>query len=387
MPAALPLAATEVANSNRPTSTTATSSDWRQFVPGPVPIAPHLLAIGAQQLPYNRTGAFSATTHEILDGLKSLFRTAGQVALLTGSGTAAMEAAVLNFISSSDRALVINGGTFGQRWVDLCATLANCPDQLPVALGDELDLARLETALADGHYSALLINAHETSTGHLYDLEAIGSVARRHNVLFIVDAISSVCADPFAMDDWGIDVAILGSQKALALPPGLSFVAMSENALAQLRSDRIRPKSLYFNLENYLENQQRGQLPYTPAIGLMLQLQARLTDIRAQTLPALILQHQRRAEVFRNAVGDMAFDLLPARSSNAMTALSCGELDAREVAAELRDRYHLIVAPNGGELKSKVIRVSHMGAQDQADVRRLVAALGEIDARSKNRKT
>ena len=363
------------------------STDWRQFVPGPVPISPHLLAIGAQQLPYNRTEAFSTTTLEILDGLKKLFGTEAQVAVLTGSGTAAMEAAVLNFIGSNDRVLVVNGGTFGKRWADLCGALAISHDELTVELGTELDLTRLETALADREYSVLLINAHETSTGHLYDIETIGALARRHGVFFIVDAISSVCADTFAMDDWGVDVAILGSQKALALPPGLSFVAMGEQAVVRLESDRIRPKSLYFDLKNYLENQQRGQLPFTPAIGLMLQLQARLRDIRDQTLSALILRHQHRAEYFRTAVQNTAFDILPARSSNAMTALSCRNLDAGEVAAELRDRYHLIVATNGGELKSKVIRVSHMGEQDHADVRRLISALGEIDARSNQRKT
>ena len=362
-------------------------TDWRQFVPGPVPTPPHLLAIGALQLPYNRTEAFSTTTHEILDGLKQLFRTNGKIAVLTGSGTAAMEAAVVNFVGTADRALVINGGTFGQRWADLCGTLEIPHDELCVDFGAELDIARLEKALASGQYTALLINAHETSTGHLYDIEAIGALARRHDVFFIVDAISSVCADPFAMDDWNVDVAILGSQKALALPPGLSFVAMGERALARLDCDQSQPKSFYFNLRSYLENQQRGQLPFTPAIGVMLQLHARLKDIQEQTLPELILQHRQRAESFRLAIRDMAFDVFPARSSNAMTALSCRDMDASEVAAELSDRYHLIVAPSGGELKSKVIRISHMGDQDPADVRRLVSALGEINARTNQRKT
>jgi aspartate aminotransferase-like enzyme len=355
-----------------------TSTDWRQFVPGPVPISRHLLTIGARQLPYNRTEAFSTTTHTILAGLKKLFGTQSQVSIRTGSGTAAMEAAALNFIDTGDRALVINGGTFGQRWHDLYEALEVSHDELPVEFGADLDLSLLESALAGGKYSALLINAHETSTGHLYDIEAIGAIARRHDLLFIVDAISSVCADAFEMDHWGVDVAILSSHKALALPPGLSFVAMSEKAVALLGSDRKQPKSLYFDLQNYLENQKRGQLPYTPAIGILLQLHARLEDIHEQTLTALFSQHKERAESFREAVQNMAFDIFPARSSNAITALSCRDLDAIDIAAELRDRYHLIVASNGGDLKSKVIRVSHMGDQDPADIRRLIIALGEI---------
>ena len=368
-------------------SRTTISTDWRQFVPGPVPISPHLLAIGTQQLPYNRTEAFSTTTHEILGGLRKLFKTESEVVVLTGSGTAAMEASVLNFIGPDDRALIVNGGTFGQRWADLCGALAINHDELQVDLGAELDLESLEETLAGGQHSVLLINAHETSTGLLYDIEAIGRIARRHDVFFIVDAISSVCADTFEMDDWGVDVAILSSHKALALPPGLSFIAMGKQAITRLESGRVRPKSLYFDLEDYLKNQQRGQLPYTPAIGLMLQLQARLRDIHEHPLTMLISQHRERAQYFRNAIQDMAFDILPARSSNAITALSCRDLDAREVAAELRDRYHLIVAPSGGALKSKLIRVSHMGAQDQADVRRLVTALGEISASFQPTKT
>ena len=359
-------------------SSTVTSTDWRQFVPGPVPISPHLLAIGNRQLPYNRTEAFSTTTHAILTGLKKLFGTQSQVAILTGSGTAAMEAAVLNFTNTNDRALVINGGTFGQRWGDLCETLKATHDEFPLEPGTDLDLSLLETSLANGNYSTLFITAHETSTGHLYDIEAIGTIARRHNVLFIVDAISSVCADAFEMDDWGVDVAILSSHKALALPPGLSFVAMSAKAVALLEDDQRQPKSLYFDLHNYLENQKRGQLPYTPAIGILLQLHARLADIQEQSLKALVSQHKKRAEHFREAIQEMAFDTFPARSSSAITALSCRDLDAIEVATELRDRYHLIVASNGGDLKSKVIRVSHMGDQDPADVRRLISALGEI---------
>ena len=359
-------------------SCTTASTNWRQFVPGPVPISPHLLAIGAQQLPYNRTEAFSTITHEILTGLKMLFGTESQVAILTGSGTAAMEAAVLNFISSEGRALVINGGTFGQRWADLCITLGTPHDELPVELGADLDLALLEATLADGNYSALLINAHETSIGHLYDIEAIGAIARHHDVLFIVDAISSVCADAFEMDNWGVDAAILSSHKALALPPGLSFVAMSEKAVLLLTSNQTQPKSLYFDLKNYLDNQKRGQLPYTPAIGIMLQLHKRLSDIHEQSLAALISQHKERAEHFRDAIQDMPFDILPARSSNAITALSCRDRDATEIATKLRDLYHLIVATSGGDLKSKLIRISHMGHQDPADVRHLISALGEI---------
>ena len=357
-----------------------TAIKMRLFVPGPVPVESHLLALADQQLPYNRTEAFSEITHEIQRGLQELFRTAGSVVLLTGSGTAAMEATVINFLDGETKALVVNGGTFGQRWCDICDTHSIPYDELIVPLGDDVDVTRLENLLLTGQYAALLINAHETSTGHLYDIEAIGKLTRQYDVFFIVDAISSICADAFSMDDWHVDVCILSSQKALALPQGLSFVAMNKRALALL--DSRQPRSLYFNFKDYLANQRRGQSPYTPAIGLMLQLHQRLADIEQETVPVLVDRHRHRAEHFRNAIKHLEFEVLPLRSSNAMTALICGDKDACEVTEQLQIRYRIIVAPSGGALKSKLIRIAHMGAQDPADVELLIAALTEIDAAS-----
>ncbi len=348
----------------------------RLFTPGPVPIEKHIRAIGEKQIPYNRTEEFSEFTHELLLGLKSVFQTQGAVALLTSSGTAAMEASVLNFLDSTDKALIINGGTFGQRWCALCDIHSISYDEYAVPLGAAVDLEQLDDLLANHQYTALLVNAHETSTGHLYDIQSMGDIARRHEIFFIVDAISTLCADPFFMDKWHVDVAILSSQKALALPPGLSFVAMNHRGITRLNGGT--PNSLYFNLKDYLTNQERGQLPYTPAIGLMMQLHQRLLDIRQQTLPALVEVHKQRAESFRRGLGDLPFDILPARSSNAMTALSCIGLDAYAVVEELRIRYNIIAAPNSGHLKSKVFRIAHMGAQEDADVTSLITALKSI---------
>jgi aspartate aminotransferase-like enzyme len=175
------------------------------------------------------------------------------------------------------------------------------------------------------------------------------------------------------MDQWHVDVAVLSSQKALALPPGLSFVAMSERALGQLSEGT--PKSLYLNLTDYLANQQRGQLPYTPAIILLMQLHQRLSDIQQQTLSALIASHEQRAKNFRRALADLPFGQLSSHPSNAMTALTCDEHDASMLVEELQRRHDIVVAPNGGALKSRVFRISHMGDQDDADLKRLIPAL------------
>ena len=345
----------------------------RLFTPGPVPIEAHLRDIARQQIPYHRTEAFSEVTHELLRGLEDIFQTKGSVALLTSSGTAAMEAAVINFLSASDKVLIINGGTFGQRWCDLCDVHSVSYQEYPVPLGGDVDPTHLDALLADHSFTALLVNAHETSTGHLYDVQGMGDIARRHHLFFIVDAIGSICADPFFMDEWHVDVTLLSSQKALALPPGLSFVAMNQRAVERLATRRAR--TLYLSLSDYLTNQKRGQLPYTPAIGLMMQLQQRLMDIQKQTLPALLRTHEQRAASFRRSLDGLPFKIFPFRPSNAMTALACDGLDASRVVEELRARHDIVVAPNSGALKAKVFRVGHMGAQTDEDLKALVTAL------------
>jgi aspartate aminotransferase-like enzyme len=346
------------------------------FTPGPVPIEAHILAIGAKQPQYNRTSEFSRLTTEILSGLKYVFQTSGEVALLTGSGTLAMEAVVLNFLTTSGKVIVVNGGTFGQRWCDLCKIHSIPFHEIKLEAGADLNLDQLRATCSKEKFAALLINAHETSTGQLYDIQAIGKIVRDFDLLYVVDAISTICADPFQMDDWNVDVAILSSQKALALPPGLSFVAMGTRALACLKE--VTPKTMYLDLQDYLTNQERGQSPYTPAIVLLLQLHQRLLDIQQRTLSEIVGQHAQRSADFREALIDLPFSILPARQSNAMTALLCNDMDAVRVVEDLRTNHAIEVAPSGGSLKHKLIRISHMGAQDHSDMDSIVGALGEV---------
>jgi aspartate aminotransferase-like enzyme len=286
-----------------------------------------------------------------------------------------METAALNFLRNDDRALVVNAGTFGQRWCDLCTIHGIAFESLPLEPGDDLDLDRLATALSKG-VTVLFVTAHETSTGALFDIEAIGRLTRRLGIFLIVDAISTVCVDPFLMDEWNVDVAVLSSQKGLALPPGLAFIAMGDRALSRLET--ADPKTLYFSIPEYLANQKRGQLPFTPAIGLMLQLHQRLLDIRAMTLVQLHGQHRQKAHEFREALKSLPFGMLPDRPSNALTAVTCGDLDAYAIVQWLRSEHGIEVAPSGGALKSQIFRVSHMGEHDSGDLPALVHALKGI---------
>jgi len=350
------------------------SNKIRLFTPGPVAMSARTLAIGASQLPYNRTEPFSHLTFEIIEGLKYIFGTQGDVVIFAASGTGAMEAVFFNFLDQSDKVLIMNGGTFGQRWVDLCTQHGIPFEQISLDPGHPISLEDLEHKLSRNEYSTLLINAHETSTGMIYDTKAIGELTRKYGVFFVVDAISTICADIFMMDEWHVDVSVLSSQKALALPPGLSFLALNEKA--KLRLETRTCKSYYFDIKAYLANQERGQMPFTPVIGLFLMLHERLREIRLQGIDFLVSHHSGLAEYFRKGLKDLPFSFVPDSPSNALTAISCPEnIDAFDLVKRLAAGFNCFVAPNEGDLKHRVFRVSHFGEQNERDIDFLINAL------------
>jgi len=349
----------------------------RLFTPGPVTMSTDMLTIGASQLPYNRTKQFSKTTFEIIEGLKYIFGTQGDVVIFAASGTGAMEAVFFNFLDQSDKVLIVNGGTFGQRWVDLCIQHEIPYEQISLEPGQPISLEDLEHKLSSQKYSTLLINAHETSTGMIYDTKAIGELTHKYGIFFVVDAISSICADVFMMDEWHVDVSLLSSQKALALPPGLSFLAL--NMKAQLRLEKKNCQSYYFDIKKYLTDQKRGQMPFTPVIGHFMMLHVRLREIRLQGIEFFISHHSKLANYFRNGLKGMPFRFVPNSPSNALTAISCPkDIDASDLVMKLADKFNCFVAPNGGELKYSVFRVSHFGKQNKTDIDFLINALDYI---------
>jgi len=353
------------------------NNSFTLFTPGPTKIHKHILELGSYQLPYNRTKKFSEFTCDIIKGLRYVFQTKGDVAILTASGTAVMEASVINFLNENDRVLIINGGTFGQRWVDLCQRFKVNYEEIIVNPGEELSLTVLTDKIKSTHFTTLMINAHETSTGVLYDIEKIGQITRNENIFFIVDAISTICADPFFMDNWNVDVAILSSQKALALPPGLSFIAMNEQAKEKMAKCEV--KTLYFDLKDYLKNQERGQMPYTPAIGIFLMLHQRLVDIQKTELQTVINEHKELANYFRTKIETLPLSIFSKASSNGLTAVQCEkDISAFDVVQQMDHKFNMYLTSNGGELKDKVFRVSHMGDQTKEEIDILIKNLSTI---------
>ena len=351
--------------------------DYAIFTPGPVKMSEAVLQVGAQQTPYFRNKAFSDVTFECEQGLLAMVNAppGAKVIFLTASGTAGMEAAVMNLLNQDDHALVVNGGGFGQRFVDICASHKIPHSNFKV---ENTNLTNIESLAPQHNYSSLIVNAHETSIGHLYDLEAMGDYAQKNNLLYLVDAISMLVTDPLDMQQSNIDVVIASSQKGLALPPGLTMVILAPTALAKLQDIN----SLYFNFKDYLANGERGQTPYTPAVTIMLQLQARLRQIEERgCIAASIAQAKEIAEYFRESIKDLPLKAYTPYMPNAMTTLTPTDgRSAMDIVNDLENDYKIVVCPNGGPERDKVFRVSHMGEMTIAYTDILIDALHDYYA-------
>lgn len=358
------------------------------FTVGPVQSGEAVHAIGARDVPYFRTSEFSEVMLEN-ERLMLKFASApkeSRAVFITGSGTASMEAAVMNLLTPDDRALVVNGGSFGARFCKICEIHGVPHDEIRLEVGHKLrkgDLAAKDAKIVKGTcgdgewkgYSAFVVNMHETSTGVLYDMQLISDYCRKNNLLLIVDCISSFLCDEFDMAALGADVMITGSQKALACPPGVSVIVLSPRALERVA--RNDPKCMYFDLKDALKDQERGQTPFTPAVVTLLQINARLREIEtAGGVAAEVQKAKGMAEYFRSRIADLPLEIVSESLSNAVTPLHpTNGMSAYDIFLKLKDEHGIWICPNGGELKDKVFRVGHMGNLTLKDYDRLVIAL------------
>lgn len=348
------------------------------FAVGPVPSNDQVRAIGSQDIPYFRTKEFSEImlqNERMLCGLAHAPKDS-RVCFISGSGTAGMEAAVMGTLDRQDRALVVDGGSFGHRFVEMLSRHHIPHDVIKLVYGTALcegDLLPYE----DKGYTAFLINLGETSQGILYDAELIGSFCARNGLFLIVDTISSFLADPFDMEAIGADVMITGSQKALACPPGVAPIILSPVAMERI--SRIEQPCMYLDLRLALENGKRGQTPFTPAVGTLLQIYARLQAIEdSGGAAAEVSRVARIAQNFRDLIVDLPLDQRLTSPSNAVTYLSTRDCSARKIFEVLKDEYEIWVCPNGGASAEKSFRVGHIGEHDFADNALLVAALRDV---------
>lgn len=351
------------------------------FTVGPVQSNDKVREIGSEQVPYFRTEEFSNIMLENERIMKKLANASetSKVVFITGSGTASMEATIINTLTKKDKAIVVNGGSFGHRFVELCDIHEIPYSEIKLEVGQPLTEENLKEYENKG-YTAFIINIHETSTGVHYDIDMISEFCKRNNLFLIVDAISSFLADPFDMEELGVDVMITGSQKALACPPGISIIVLSEKALERIQSNE--PKCMYLNLKSALEDAKRGQTPFTPAVGILRQINSRLNEIEKNG--GVEYENNRIHNLaldFRNRIKGLSLELVTISPSNAVTSLHPVNVSAYDIFLELKNNYNIWICPNGGELKEKVFRVGHIGDLTVEDNIVLIEALKDMQKR------
>jgi aspartate aminotransferase-like enzyme len=302
-----------------------------------------------------------------------------KVVFLTSSGSGAMETAIMNTLTPNDKALVVNGGSFGHRFVELLE-LHHVPyTEIKLEHGKALKAEHLAPYEGQG-YTAFLVNKHETSTGVHYDMNLISDFCKRNQLFLIVDCISTFLADPFDMKELGADIMITGSQKALACPPGISVMVLSPKAINRVNNTKCVCQ--YFDLKIALKNMERGQTPWTPAVGILRQINARLKEIDANGgVEGEIARIGALATYFRDKIKGLPFEIVSESLSNAVTPLHPTTASAYDIFLKIKDEYGMWVCPNGGDMKDIVFRVGHIGALTTDDYDKLIAAFKEMQAK------
>lgn len=351
------------------------------FTVGPVQSSVAVRAIGAEQVPYFRTSEFSDIMFENEKLIKKFAKASddSKVVFLTSSGSGAMETAIMNSLTPKDKALVVNGGSFGHRFVELLE-LHHIPyTEIKLEHGKALRSEHLVPYEGQG-YTAFLINKHETSTGVHYNMNLVSEFCKRNKSFLIVDCISSFLADPFDMKKIGADIMITGSQKALACPPGISIMVLSQKALNRVKETKCVCQ--YFDLQIALKNMERGQTPWTPAVGIIRQINARLKEIDANGgVEGEIERIGGLATYFRKNIQNLPFEIVSESLSNAVTPLHPTTASAYDIFLKLKDEYGIWVCPNGGDMKDSIFRVGHIGNLTKCDYDILVSAFEDLMAK------
>jgi aspartate aminotransferase-like enzyme len=287
-----------------------------------------------------------------------------------------MEGAVATFLSPGEKALYVNGGKFGERWGKICKTFGVNAVELTVEWGHAVDPQAVADALkADPSIKAVFVQASETSTGVAHDTRAIAEIVRScENTIMVVDAITALGVFDLKTDEWGIDVLVAGSQKALMLPPGLAFVSVSDKAWRL--AEKAKNAAFYFNLKKEREAQQKNQTAYTAGVSLMVGLREVLRMLKAEGLGNVFARHARMAQAMREGMKAAGLSLFPKQNpSDALTVVSAPPgVDGQAVYKNLREHYGVTAAGGQDHLKGKIFRISHMGYMDSFDVIQALAA-------------
>jgi aspartate aminotransferase-like enzyme len=352
---------------------------YRLFTPGPTSVPEATLLELAKPVHHHRTGEFRTLFNEVQKLLQLVYQTKSTVHTITGSGTAAAEAGIVNALAPGKKALVVTNGKFAERWSQVCTTYGIEHKDLKCEYGEHATPEQIGNELKAAKYDAVIIVHSETSTGTVCDLENIGKAVRASGeTLLIVDGITSIGAMPFKMDEWGVDVAITGSQKALMLPPGLAFVALSDRAWAAVDANKGQ-KDFYLDLKKYRKSITDGDTPFTPANTLIEALRVSLKMVESETLPMVWKRTHLTAEAFRQGVKSLGFELFSKKPADSVTAVRypSGVTD-KDFRGALKNKHNIHIAGGQGTMEGQIFRVNHMGYSDAYDALAVIAAIEHV---------
>ncbi|RUM43914.1 MAG: alanine--glyoxylate aminotransferase family protein [Desulfurobacterium sp.] len=341
----------------------------RLLTPGPTTVPERVLEALSRPVLYHRSPEFKEIFLDTRERLKRLFRTSGEVLILTSSGTGAMESAIVNLFNPGDSAVVVVGGKFGERWKELCEVYGVKPVVVEVEWGKSVDPEEVEKAIEKNpDVKAVLVQICETSTGTIHDVKGIGEVLKNYpDVLLIADGITAYGVYDIPTDEWGIDVAITGSQKALMTPPGLAVISLNERALKRL--EEVKTRSYYFDLKKELKNQKKGQTAYTTGTSLVVALNEALKMIEEEGFENVAKRHELLAKATRAGVEAIGLKLFSEKPANGVTAICAPEgINGQDVVKVAREEFGVTIAGGQAHLKGKIFRLSHMGYVDVFDV-------------------
>jgi aspartate aminotransferase-like enzyme len=356
------------------------------FTPGPTPVPPEVLAALAEPVLHHRAPDFRAVYSRVLERLREVHRTENDVLLFTCSGTGAFESALVNLCSPGERVLAVSAGSFGERWSTMAGTFGCEVEELRYEWGATPSPDDLRARLAATEPVSLVVLVHsETSTGVVADVEALAAVAKEAGALVVVDAVSSLGAVPLEQDEWGLDVVVSGSQKALMTPPGLATVSVSEAAWEHAARSTL-PR-FYFDWEKTRKAQQALDAPFTPAVSLIVALDVALGQLLETGLDAAFERHVRLGRACRAGIKAMGLELFSPDEDRAAVVTAARMPDgfsSKDLTLALRERHGVTIAGGQGPLKEAIFRIGHIGWYDEFDIATALNAvelvLGELGA-------
>lgn len=354
----------------------------REFlmIPGPTPVPDAVLQAIARHPIGHRTADFSRLLREVVNGLQALGETSNDVFVLTSSGTGAMEAAIANTVNSGDKVLSLVQGVFSERWAKISEAYGGKVDRLKVEPGEAIEPAAVAKRLqGDKEIKVVTITHNETSTGVVNDLEGIAGVVKEHGAISIVDGVTSFGACPVAIDRWGVDVLVTGSQKALMLPPGLGFIFVGPKAW--VAHARCKNPRFYFDFAKYKKSLDADTTPFTPNVSFVAGMKVALGLIAEEGTQAVFARHERMKSALRAGLTAMGLELFvngPHASPTITSIVPPKHIAVDAIRKKMREKHRILIADGQDDLKGRIFRIGHMGYVFDRDILMTLAALETV---------